>query len=318
METLHEMQIFLRVVQAGSLSAAARQLDCSPASISRYISRLEDALRVRLLNRSSRRTSLTEVGEIYLRSVERILADIGDTHDAIAEMVKVPRGLLHVHSRVTIGNHYIVPALPEFLTRYPDVQVSLTLSDQRIDLVDQRVDVSVHSGSLGDSALIVRKLASTSRIVCAAPGYLEEHDTPKHPRDLLRHRCLTYRYDLHDVSSSTWRYRGADCEGEIKLRSYLQSNSGVALREMALAEVGIGLLPIWLISEDLRSRRLVRFLKNYEVGIAQLPFKNTVYAVYQPTRHMSPKVRAFIDFLSEVFRRSEASGWPAVEAVAAE
>lgn len=288
----------MRVVQAGSLSAAARQLGCSPASVSRHVSRLEDMLRVRLINRSSRRLSLTEVGEIYLHHVERIIADIDEAHEAVAEMVQVPRGLLHVHSRVTIGDHVIVPALPDFLERYPDVRINLTLSDERVDLVDQKVDVAVHSGWLDDSALIARTLVSTPRIVCGAPNYLKRHPAPAHPHDLMQHQCLTYRYDF---GKPAWRYRGHGEEGEIKLISQIQSNSGQGLRAMAIAGVGLTLLPTWLITIDLAVGRLVRVLEDYDVGIAQLPFENSVYALYQPTRHMSPKVRVFIDFLAELF-----------------
>lgn len=306
LETLQEMQILARVVQAGSLSAAARQLGCSPASVSRALNALEDALGVKLLNRSSRNISLTDAGELYLQRIEGVLHDVQEAREAVVELGQVPRGVLHVHARMTVGVHHVVSALPEFLARYPAVSVNLTLSDERLDLVDHKIDVAIHSGAMEDSALIARTLATSPRFVVASPEYLERHSPPVSPRDLGAHKCLTYRFDL---GVPVWRLARDGGEEEARLESYLQSNNGDVLRLAALKGLGLALLPEWQISEELRSGRLVRVLSEYRVGHGHLPFDNVLYAVYQPTRHLSPKVRAFVDYLAGLFRERSTRGW---------
>lgn len=306
METLQEMEILARVVQAGSLSAAARQLGCSPASVSRALNGLEDALGVKLLNRSSRNISLTEAGELYLQRIERVLRDVQEARDAVVELGQVPRGTLHVHARMAVGVHHVVSALPGFLALCPDVSVNLTLSDERLDLVDHKIDVAIHSGALEDSALIARALAVSPRYIVASPEYLEKHPPPEAADGLRAHKCLTYRFDL---GGPVWRLARNGAEQDVRLESYVQSNNGEVLRLTALKGLGLALLPEWQISEELRTGKLVRVLSEYRAGHGHLPFDNVLYAVYQPTRHLSPKVRAFVDYLARVFRERSNQGW---------
>lgn len=302
MDTFRGMQMFVTVVQSGSLSAAARQIGTSPASISRYMTALEDSTGSRLLNRSSRKLTLTEAGEIYFRHAEHILGQIEATNSAISQLQHAPRGTLRVHSRILIASQQIVPAMPEFLARYPDIKVDLMMSNQIIDLVEQNVDVDIRIGKLEDSALIARKLLSSERLLCAAPGYLAGKPPVETPADLAAHNCLTYR--LH-MGGTVWRFAGDEGEViEIPVTGNFQTDSGPSLRSMALAEGGIILMPDWSVQTDIEAGRLVRLLPGHRVSYAS--FENGIYAVYQQSRHRSAKVRVFVDFLAELLRRNDA------------
>lgn len=293
------MQLFVMVCQHGSLSAAGRHLGFSPASVSRHINNLEDLLGVRLLNRTSRKLTLTEAGELYLHRAEQILNDIKETHESISELQQLPRGTLRVHSRLLVGTLHLVPALPQFLAQYPELKVDLTMSNFPVDLVEQNIDVDVRIGALTDSALVVRKLASSERFVVATPEYLASHPRIREPRDLEQHNCLTYRINL---GRSVWRFLDAGrVLTEIPVSGSLQSDNGPALLTAALAGLGVAMVPDWAVSEQLAAGGLVRLLPEYQATITE--FENGVYAVFQPSRHKSAKVRVFVDFLATLFKR---------------
>jgi DNA-binding transcriptional LysR family regulator len=210
--------------------------------------------------------------------------------------------MLRVHSRLLVGQQYIVPALPRFLAAHPDVRVDLSLSNTPVDLIERNVDIDVRIGKLGDSALMVRKLASSERIVCATPGYLTSRPPPQAPMDLMQHNCLTYRLNM---GRTVWRFLDpAGALTEVPVDGSFRTDNGPAVVAAAQAGIGIALLPDWSIHAELREGRLVRLFPEHTVS--HVEFENGIYAVYLQTRHMSAKLRAFIDFLVTLFRESHA------------
>ena len=297
-ELLRAMRLFVSVVQSGSLSSAGRQLGLSPASVSRHVKSLEESLGVRLLNRTSRKLTLTEAGEIYYRQAEQILHQIAEANESVAQLQTAPRGTLRVHSRKLIAHQYIVPALPEFLAQYPEIKLELLLSNYPVDLVERNVDVDIRIGKMLDLSLVARKLASSERLVCAAPAYLERHPEIEHPADLAVHNCLTYRLNM---GRNIWRFVGSENTlTEVPVSGNFQSDNGQALLVATKAGLGIALMPDWSIRDDLASGRLKHLLPDYRA--THMEFENGVYAVYQKSRHMSAKVRLFIDFLAALFK----------------
>ena len=297
MDVLQGMQLYLRVVQAGSFSAAGRQVGLSPASVFRHINALEDMLGTRLLNRTSRKLSVTEAGELYARRVEHILADIQETNAEVGQLQLVPRGTLRVHCRVSLGAQHLAPALPGFLARYPELRIDLHLADRAADLVQENIDVAIIVGKMKDSSLTVRKLATSPRIVCASPAYLAQHAAPEQPKDLAGHNCLTYRSAL---GPPTWRFlRDAQLE-EVRVSGALQADNAEVVRLGAISGLGIALLPEWSIGVDLAEGRLLPLLMAYEAS--PIGFDNGIYVVTQRSRHRSVKVRLFLDFLVALFR----------------
>ena len=299
MDWMQPMRIFVAVVQNGSLSSAGRQLGLSPASVSRHIGALEESLGCRLVNRTSRKLTLTEPGELYYAKVGEILQQIAEANNIVAELQAHPRGTLRVHSRVLVGHLHIVPLLPEFLARYPEVTVDLLMSNRVIDVVEQNIDVDIRIGKLVDSSLVARKLAASERIVCASPAYLQGRARLAEPSELAGHNCLTYRIN---VGRTVWRFLdGAGVLQEIPVQGNLTTDNGYALLTATLAGVGIALMPDWSVRDHLASGRLVRLLPEYRVS--HIEFDNGIYAVFQKSRHMSAKVRTFIDYLVTAFEQ---------------
>ncbi len=300
MDSLQPMRIFVSVVQNGSLSSAGRQLGLSPASVSRHLSALEGTLGCRLVNRTSRKLTLTEAGELYFAKVEQILHQIADASDSVAQLQSLPRGTLRVHSRMLVGHLFVVPALPAFLARNPEVRVDLLLSNRVVDLVEQNVDIDIRIGKLVDSSLVAKRLAVSERVLCAAPQYLRNRAAIKAPSDLAAHNCLTYRVNL---GRTIWRFlsRSKAIE-EIPVAGNLQSDNGLALLDATRAGVGVSLMPDWAVRDDLASGRLRRLLSNYRISHSE--FDNGIYAVYQQSRNLSAKVRVFLDFLAATFRET--------------
>jgi DNA-binding transcriptional LysR family regulator len=298
LDWLQPMRIFVSVVQNGSLSSAGRQLGLSPASVSRHISALEESLGCRLINRSSRKLTLTEAGELYFTKVEQILLQIAEANDTVAQLQTMPRGTLRVHTRMLVGHLIVVPALPDFLARNPEVRVDLLMSNNAVDLVERNIDVDIRIGKLVDSSLVAKRLVPAERVLCATPTYLRGRPPIEAPGDLATHNCLTYRIN---VGQTVWRFvDGSGAMQEVQVGGTLQSDNGLALLTATLADVGIALMPDWAVRDPLADGRLQRLLPHYRVS--HIEFDNGVYAVYQRT-HMSAKVRAFIDFLAEAFKR---------------
>jgi DNA-binding transcriptional LysR family regulator len=248
-DSLQPMRIFVSVVQNGSRSSAGRQRGLSPASVSRHISGLEASLGCRLVNRTSRKLTLTEAGELYFAKVEQILHQIAEANDSVAQLQSMPRGTLRVHSRMLVGHLYVVPALPTFLAQNPEVKVDLLLSNRVVDLVEQNIDIDIRIGKLVDSSLVAKRLAVSERILCAAPEYLRQHAAIKKPSDLAAHNCS----DLPDQSRRTvWRFLNrSNVLEEIPVAGNLQSDNGQALLAATRAGVGVSLMPDWAVRRHL-------------------------------------------------------------------
>ena len=304
MDTLNGMRLFEHVVHSESFSEAGRQLGLAPSSVSRQINGLEDALGVRLFNRSTRKLSLTEAGQMYHERVARILADIDEANRTVAELDAEPRGTLRVNAPVVFGRVHVAPLVPEFLARYPDVQMDFTTTDQVIDMVDEGADVAIRIGELKDSSLIARKLAPLRRVICGSPAYLSAHGVPQRPEDLAKHNCLTFRFNasssLWRPGSDLWRLRGSEGVVEVGVSGRLRANGVDVLLEAARAGLGLVLVPVWMVGDDIRADRLRPVLSQYRVSPTTIDA--AIYAVYPASRHLSPKVRVFIDFLVERFR----------------
>ncbi len=296
---INEMEIFVRVVQAKSFSAAARALDLSPSAVSKQIGRLEDRLGARLLNRTTRQLSLTEVGQAFFARAERIISDIAEAERAVGDLHTEPRGLLRVNAPVAFGRLHVAPLLPKFLAAYPEISVDLTVNDRFVDLVEEGVDLALRIGELADSSLIAKRLAPNRRVVCAAPSYLAARGTPAEPADLRQHNCMTYTYrtNRHD-----WQLEKDGQAEHVVVSGNLETNYAEVLMSAALAGSGIVLLPMWLAGPQLAAGELVEVLPDWRAP------DSAIYAVYPHARHLSPKVRVFVDFLAEEIGRL-ARGW---------
>jgi DNA-binding transcriptional LysR family regulator len=293
MQNLTDIAIFVKVVELASFTAAAEALDMSQPVVSKAVTRLEEKLGARLLNRTTRRLSLTEAGsELYSRSV-RALAEIENAELEVARFQTEPRGMLRVSAPMSFSILHLGPALQGFQTRYPGVTLELSLDDRQVDLVEEGFDVAVRIGRLQDSNLIARKIAPCRQVLCASPAYLAQRGEPERPEDLLAHSCVLYSLLS---SPREWRLVGPDGElHTVPINGTVQSNNGLVNRAVALAGGGIVLLPTFYLGEQLRSGALKPVLCKFK------PQELAVYAVYPERRNLMPKVRAFVDFLATTF-----------------
>jgi DNA-binding transcriptional LysR family regulator len=284
------MAVFAKVVESASFAAAARHFDISPAMVSKHVSTLEERLGVRLLNRTTRRVSATEVGQDYYERSLRILSDLDDADRAAGNLQTAPRGLLRVTTSVSFGARQLAPLVAEYLAAYPDVSIELSLHDHFVDLLQERIDLAIRLGTLSDSSLIARKLCAVEMVLCASPGYLKANGTPQKPRDLIKHNCLTH------PASRVWTFidRGGK-EEVIRISGRLSANAGDALLALVVKDAGIALAPDYLVGDDLTAGRLIRLLPDYTTR------DTPVYAVYPHSQYLSAKTRTFIDFLASRF-----------------
>lgn len=293
------MRLFLTVVQIGSLSGAGRQSGLSPASVSRQITALEDDLGVRLLNRTTRRLSLTEAGKAYLERAERLLQDIDELRDAVSQLAVRPRGTLRIQSRTSLGTQHVAPLIPAFLAQYPELKIDLWLTDNDLDLTEHGIDLAIRTGNLADSTLVGRLLASSPRVICASPKYWAEYGRPTTPEAIMDHNCLTYRFEF-GTAAALWQFRTDEGRSiNLQVAGNFQTNNGEALRVATLSGLGIALLPAWSVKEHLSAGTLERVLSDYESTVSDLDFG--IYAVYLSRRNLSVKTRLFIDHLVTEF-----------------
>jgi DNA-binding transcriptional LysR family regulator len=291
-ERRDEMAVFLRVVDDGDFSAAARRLRLTPSAVSKIVARLERRLGVRLLQRSTRRIGLTVEGAAYAEAARRILADLEEAELAVQPGAE-PRGRLRVNLPIAFANRLVVPTLPEFLDRYPAVELELTFTDAVIDLLEEGVDVAVRVAADTDSRLVARRLAANRRVICAAPRYLEKHGTPRTPEDLRRHVCLA---SIARGNLNAWEFDGPGGRQTLRVRGPIEADSTEALRQLALAGLGIVRLSEIVVGADIRAGRLTALLTAHNH-----PEGAPICAVYPHRRLLSSRVRAFVDFLAEKF-----------------
>jgi DNA-binding transcriptional LysR family regulator len=293
MDRFAALEAFVRVAETGSFSDAARLLRASKSAVSRQVSALEADLGVRLLQRTTRSLALTEAGHGYFARATQILADLVEADQSVSRMQAAPRGCLRVNAPMSFGYLHLAPAIPDFLARHSEVSVELTMNDRFVDLVDEGFDIAVRIGSLADSSLVARRLAPIRRVVCASPDYLAARGTPTSPDDLQTHDCIGY---TAVAQPQEWRF--IDNDGRpwpVAVTGRLTANNGDAIRAAALRGTGIAYMPTFIVGGDLQDGRLTRVLDAF---VAQ---DMTLNAVYPHARHLSPKVRAFVDFLAERF-----------------
>ncbi|WP_374441395.1 LysR family transcriptional regulator [Pseudomonas panipatensis] len=302
-DNLPALVAFERIVRSGSLSAAARELDLSLAVVSKRLAQLESDLGVRLLQRTTRRQTLTEEGALFHASVLRVLAELQAAEEQISQRRQHISGSLRLSAPVDLGRRWIAPIVGDFQRLHPQVSIQLELSDLLIDLLDGGLDLAVRVGSLADSSLIARPLADNYRVLCAAPSYLREQGAPAHPSELAAHRCLLNG----DQPRSDWRFQGPEGESiGVRVKGVLVSNDGGAVSAWALAGMGIALKSIWDVGDDLAAGRLLPVLPAYRAAAAPLQ------ALYPHASHLAPRVRALVDYLRQ--RLGEAWRWGGAEA----
>jgi len=288
MDQIAALKVFVAVVEEESFSGAARKLNLSRTAVSKQVMDLEAHLKARLLNRTTRRQSLTGTGGAYFARAKRILSEIEEADAEATNQSLTPSGLLRVNAPLSFGTKHIAPNLKTYLDRYPDVVVDLTLNDRVVDLVDEGYDLAVRIGQLADSSLIARRLAGGAIYLCAAPSYLAEHGTPQHPAELANHSCLVYSYL---AQPDRWRFTRNGEEFNVRLKPRLIGNNGDALAAAAMAGLGIVLQPAFIVDEAFQDGRLRQILPDYSAGGFD------VHAVYPSTRLVSARVRTFIDHL---------------------
>ncbi|QEM80921.1 LysR family transcriptional regulator [Halomonas binhaiensis] len=291
---LLSLRLFIRVAHSGSFTEAAYDFDLPPSSVSRRISALEQALGQRLLYRHSRAVRLTEAGERYLSQVSEALALLDMATDEVSGTASVPRGILRINAPVAYGRKHIAPLLEAFQSRYPELEIELTLTDAFVDPVQEGADVVVRIGALEDSSLVARELSWQRFVIAASPGYLARHGVPTQPEDLGHHNCLVYKGTR---GKQPWYVRREDHESfqAIEVHGNLRSNNAESLIEAAISDQGVVLFPTWLLQDALNDGGLVPVLEDWQA--ANQPRIDGIHLIFPENRLRSPKVGAFVDYL---------------------
>ncbi|MTI09047.1 LysR family transcriptional regulator [Curvivirga aplysinae] len=293
MDKVGELSVFVKVVEEGGFSSAARAMSLTPSAVSKQIGRLEDRLGVRLINRTTRSLSLTPEGRSFFERCRTILTDIEDAESIVTQSHSTPRGSLRITTGVAFGRHQITPLLPEFLERYPDVSIELIKTDSIVDLVEQGIDAAIRFGELADSSMVARFLARSRRAIVASPEYLEKHGVPQHPDELEKHNCLTF-FSMPQLNE--WVFRVGEEEVPYTATGNFSANNGESIHDMVLNGGGIARLAEFLVAKEVEDGKLIRVLTDFYRDI-EIP----IHAVYPSRRHLSPKLRCFVDFLVEKF-----------------
>jgi len=298
---LAAMRAFVRAADLGSFSKAADELDVKVSTVSRYVSSLESDLGAALLNRSTRALHLTEAGAAFYERAVVILAEVEDARSATTALNARPQGLLRVGMPGAFGRRHVVPHLADFCELYPDIRLDISLSESTVDLIEAGLDVSVRIGALPDSSLVARRLAAHERLLVASPEYLRQQGLPHEPADLVGHLCLRFDRQWRD---DVWFQHPSESPPEdaepVKIAGRFRANDSEALLQAARDGLGVALLPTWILSDDLRSGGLVPLITQRRWSIAPGPAP-AIQAVYPPKKTISPKVRAFVDFIAARF-----------------
>lgn len=293
MKDAPDLAFFSLLARQPSLAATAQAIGVTPPAVSRRLAALEKRLGVRLLNRTTRRLSLTPEGERYLEDGDQILRDIENLERSLSESRGTPRGLLRINASFGFGRRHLAPLISDFVKTWPDVEIILQLSDRPLDLTEHALDIGIRFGMPPDSRILARKIATNRRLLCASPDYLAQHGVPLEPRDLLAHRCIVIREN--DRAFNNWQLTDGKQQTMVKVRSPLAVNHGEIAVDWALAGHGIVLRSEWDIAADLRRGDLVRVLAPWVGASAD------IHAVYPTRHHLSAKVRVFLDFLAARF-----------------
>ncbi len=289
MDNFSDIAVFVEIVRKGSFTAAAESLKMSRPVVSKYLARLENRLGVRLLNRTTRKLSLTEAGQGFFNTCKSGLEQLQDAEAEVLQLQQSPKGILRLNTPMSFGIQHVAPLLNNFKESYPDIQVEMNLEDRKLDVVEEGFDVSVRITDMPDSSLVARRLCSCRHVIVAAPEYLESAGVPEKPGDLINHHILAYRYQ---ESSHVWHFNGGENrQVQVSLPVHTKINNSLAIREAVLNGMGVARMPTFVVGQDIRVGNLVALFPKFdllEVG---------VFLVYPQRRLLSPKVRAFIDFM---------------------
>jgi DNA-binding transcriptional LysR family regulator len=287
MDRFFEFRSFSEVAARGSFTAAAEALGCTPSAVSKQVKTLEERLGVRLLNRTTRRVALTEAGRAFHERIQSVLQDVAEAEQTATRLQAEPRGTLRVGAPMDFGRAHLAEPIARFSAAHPDLELEVDFQDRFVDVVDEGFDVVVRIGALSDSSLIARTLAPCRRVLCASPEYIARNGAPSSPRDLLALTRIGYAYEVE----RSWSFDGPEGQQRVTVPIRHRSNNGELTRQLLLAGQGIALLPTFLVSRDLLEGRLrVLQMAGFDADIA-------IHAVYPHRRHLSAKVRHFVDFL---------------------
>jgi DNA-binding transcriptional LysR family regulator len=294
MDVLVAMQVFRRVVEAQSFTRAARSLRLSNAAVSKHVGALEERLNAKLIQRTTRRMSLTTAGAAYYERCARILDDLEETEQALSGAAAKPHGLLRVNAPMSFSLLHLSPLVPELLERWPALELDMSFTDQFVDVVEEGVDVVIRIAStLPDSAtLVVQRLAGARQVLVASPSYLQKHGEPKTLADIAKHACIVYSLSR---SPGAWDFKQGGAPARVPVNARLRFNNSLAVRDAALAGLGLAVLPSFYVDAELRKRRLRALLCDAELAPLH------IYAAYQRPKQLSAKVRVFAEFLRERF-----------------
>jgi DNA-binding transcriptional LysR family regulator len=292
MDRFRLMQTFVRVAEVGSFSAAARTMRSSKAVVSKYIGLLEEQLAVRLFNRTTRQIRLTAEGRDYLQRCKMILADLDEAERSVKDQHAAPRGLLHISAPMSFGVRHLAPAIAEFIEIWPDIEIDLDMNDRFVDVLAEGFDLAIRGGTMVDSSLIARRLAPLRLALCGTPEYFDKYGEPQSPEQIKEHNCIVYSYDR---SSNNYHFQSDSGEIIVPVKSRIRVNSGDAIRQIVLQGQGIAVLPTFLVGNDLIHGTLKSTLAEYPLK------EGGLYALYHHNRHLSAKVRVFVDFLAKKY-----------------
>jgi DNA-binding transcriptional LysR family regulator len=289
MDLLASMRMFVAVVDGGSFAAAATRLDVSRAMVSKQVQKLEEHLGTRLMNRTTRRLSMTETGRAFYERSAQIVADVEEAEQIAGQMTRTPQGVLRVTIPLSYGQHRLAAILGAYTQAYPLVQLDIALSDRKVELVEEGFDVAIRIGALPQSDLIARKLGAVHSIACAAPAYLARSGTPQMPSDLSNHACLGYSLT---GGGTDWRFESPAGPVIVPIAGPIKADNGDIIRLAAIGGAGIAFQPGFIVDDDIAAGRLVRVLPGWQSAALG------VYAVYPSRKHLSAKVRTFVDFVA--------------------
>jgi DNA-binding transcriptional LysR family regulator len=293
MKNITDMTIFITIVQEGSITQAAKRLGLSLAVCSKRLLNLEARLKIKLLHRTTRRQELTDEGTVYFEHCLHINKEIESVEENLADMQKTVQGVLRVTVPASFGRKHISPIVAQFIKRYPKIKLQLMMTDQLIDIIENRIDIAVRVGPLTDSSLIAVLLANNRRVLCASPTYLQRMGEPQEPNDLSAHQCIILSSvgALHD----TWHFKNRQVDTQVPISGVMTTNNGEAIRDAAIGGLGIANKSLWDVYQHIQNGELQTLLEGYP-----LPPAN-IYAVYHKNQFLTAKVRVWIDFLKEHF-----------------
>ena len=299
MDRFLAVSAFAKVVEFGSFARAAERLAVSTSAVSRQVADLEAHLDVRLLNRTTRRLSLTEAGQAFYERSVQLLADLDEAESSVRAAAVSPKGTLRLTCGVSFGVRYVAPAVADFSAQHSQLLFDLDLSDRAVDLVEEGFDLAIRIGHIGQQGLVSRRIGWTRAVCCASPGYLARRGTPSTPEELAQHECLTY---THVPVPNVWSFESpAGAKHAVRITPRHRANNGRMLAALTVEGLGVVFEPDFIVAPEVRAGRLVRLLPDYE------PARSPIAAVYPSRRHLSAKVRTFVDFLAERF--AQAQGW---------